>query len=86
MPRLAVAVAAAHLVGYLYAVQRISWVELFSPRGGIVGFGLYLALALGLIGWSRFFARGESERVQTLLGGWLLLAMPPIWFVLSLDG
>lgn len=82
-PLLPLCLALLYLLGYLWAMRWIPWLGLFSPRGGIVGLGLYLLLALGLI-----VAGGDSgapprARFERNLAGWLLLSMPPLWCLVT---
>lgn len=69
-----------YLAGYLVAMRFVPWLELLSPRGGIVGFAVYLLVAAGLVhvGEQWTWLSG-SHRLQLKMGGWLLLMMPPVW-------
>lgn len=94
MLRFAFGLAAFYLGWYPFAIQRFSWLGWFHPRGGIIGLALYLVLAIGLILRGRGSAESKcnasirssplpqprDERFQALLGGWLLLLMPPLWW------
>jgi hypothetical protein len=79
----ALLVAALNLVGYLIAMQFIPWLGLSSPRGGIFMFAVYLGLAVLLIWLSKRIEDNPSERIGAKVGGWLMLFMPPLWWVIS---
>lgn len=97
MLRFAFGLSAFYLGCYPFAVQRFSWIAWFHPRGGIIGLVLFLALAIGLIWWGRGptgrgrhpsassdrLPESRDGRVEAVFGGWLLLLMPPIWWMVS---
>lgn len=74
----------AYLAGYLVALRFVPWLELLSPRGGILGFAVYLLMAAGLVHVGRTWSwLTANQRLQLRLGGWLLLMMPPVWLLVS---
>ncbi|MBI2930348.1 MAG: hypothetical protein HYY16_01745 [Planctomycetes bacterium] len=80
---LAVIVAVADLVGYAFFAHHNPIYGLLQPRGGIIGLGAYVTVGLALV-W--FGPRREDlkERLGMVLGGWLWLLMPPVWFAITL--
>ncbi|MCY1075534.1 hypothetical protein [Archangium lansingense] len=83
MPRLALLVAVLNLMGYLIAMRFIPWMGLSHPRGGVFSFAAYLALALLMIRVPNHIESDATERIGARWGGWIMLFMPPLWWVIS---
>lgn len=79
--RLPIALAALYLLIYAASVPHIPWLDWFAPRGGILGLAVFSTFSLSLIRAGQ--SKALPDRLQYVLGGWILLAVPPIAFLIQ---
>jgi hypothetical protein len=60
---------------YLLAVNRVPWMGLLSPRGGIVTLSLSLLLANGAVWFARQPERSMRRRFELITAAWIWLAV-----------